>query len=81
VLAQINASPIELPPFTNDCRFSDREKEILELLSQGLNNKEISQQLYITGGTVKNHISRILAELGMRDRTQAALWAQKYFEH
>jgi DNA-binding NarL/FixJ family response regulator len=59
--------------------FTDREREIVELLGQGLNNKEIAQHLYLTEGTVKNHISRILAELGMRDRTQAALWAQRQF--
>ncbi len=60
-----------------DYRFSDRESEILGLLGKGLNNREIAQQLYLTEGTVKNHISRILAEMGMRDRTQVALWAQK----
>jgi DNA-binding NarL/FixJ family response regulator len=60
-----------------DYRFSDRESEILALLGKGLNNREIAQQLYLTEGTVKNHISRILAEMGMRDRTQVALWAQK----
>jgi DNA-binding NarL/FixJ family response regulator len=76
VFAQINSQPVELP--VTDRHFSDRETEILQLLGQGLNNKEIAQQLYLTEGTVKNHISRILAELGMRDRTQAALWAQKY---
>jgi DNA-binding NarL/FixJ family response regulator len=58
-------------------RFSERESEILALLGKGLNNREIAQQLYLTEGTVKNHISRILAEMGMRDRTQVALWAQK----
>jgi DNA-binding NarL/FixJ family response regulator len=76
VFAQMNSQPSE-PPTTNH-HFSDRETEILQLLGQGLNNKEIAQQLYLTEGTVKNHISRILAELGMRDRTQAALWAQKH---
>jgi DNA-binding NarL/FixJ family response regulator len=76
VFAQIT-SQIPEPPATHH-HFSDREKEILQLLGQGLNNKEIAQQLFLTEGTVKNHISRILAELGMRDRTQAALWAQKH---
>jgi DNA-binding NarL/FixJ family response regulator len=76
VFAQINTQTPE--PSTIAHHFSDREKEILQLLGQGLNNREIAQQLYLTEGTVKNHISRILAELGMRDRTQAALWAQKH---
>jgi DNA-binding NarL/FixJ family response regulator len=74
VFAQINQ-----PAGSTDVnyRFSDRETEILALLGKGLNNREIAQQLYLTEGTVKNHISRILAEMGMRDRTQVALWAQK----
>jgi DNA-binding NarL/FixJ family response regulator len=75
VFAQIN-QPITAT-IDSDYRFSDRESEILALLGKGLNNREIAQQLYLTEGTVKNHISRILAEMGMRDRTQVALWAQK----
>ncbi|MEM9947866.1 MAG: response regulator transcription factor [Cyanobacteria bacterium P01_D01_bin.36] len=57
---------------------SEREREVILLLSQGKNNKEISQALHLSQGTVRNHISRILSELGLRDRTQAALWAQKH---
>jgi DNA-binding NarL/FixJ family response regulator len=74
VFAQMNQ-----PPATIDSsyHFSDRESEIIALLGQGLNNREIAQQLHLTEGTVKNHISRILSEMGMRDRTQVALWAQK----
>jgi DNA-binding NarL/FixJ family response regulator len=75
VFAQIN-QPITAT-IESAYRFSDRESEILALLGKGLNNREIAQQLYLTEGTVKNHISRILAEMGMRDRTQVALWAQK----
>ena len=50
-----------------------REMEIAQLVSMGKNNKEISQILYITEGTVKNHITNILAKLELRDRTQLAL--------
>jgi DNA-binding NarL/FixJ family response regulator len=75
VFAQINQPTTA--SIDSDYRFSDRESEILGLLGKGLNNREIAQQLYLTEGTVKNHISRILAEMGMRDRTQVALWAQK----
>lgn len=56
---------------------SEREREILRLLSQGASNKEISDRLVITTGTVKNHITNILAKLGVRDRTQAALKARE----
>jgi DNA-binding NarL/FixJ family response regulator len=54
-----------------------RETEVLKLLGQGKSNKEIAQTLFITEGTVKNHITRILSQLNLRDRTQAALWAQQ----
>ncbi|MEB3294939.1 MAG: response regulator transcription factor [Synechococcales bacterium] len=57
---------------------SDRELEVLMLLAQGNNNREIAQTLHLTEGTVKNHITRILGQLGLRDRTQAALWAQRH---
>lgn len=57
--------------------FNDREREVLNHLSQGKNNREIAQELNVTEGTVKNYITRILWQLGLRDRTQAALWAQR----
>lgn len=57
--------------------FTGRELEILRLLGQGKSNKEIALLLFITEGTVKNHITKILALLNARDRTQAALWAQQ----
>ena len=53
-----------------------REFEILELVAGGNSNKEIATQLYITEGTVKNHLTNILGKLGVRDRTQAALKAK-----
>ncbi|HEV2654033.1 MAG TPA: response regulator transcription factor [Ktedonobacteraceae bacterium] len=56
---------------------SERELEILHLLSQGASNKEIAERLVITVGTVKNHVTNILGKLGVRDRTQAALKAKE----
>ena len=52
---------------------SERELEVLALISQGASNKEIAAQLFITEGTVKNHVTNILGKLGVTDRTQAAL--------
>lgn len=57
--------------------FTGRELEVLQLLGQGKSNKEIAQKLFITEGTVKNHITRILSQLNVRSRTEAALWAQQ----
>jgi DNA-binding NarL/FixJ family response regulator len=55
-----------------------REREILALLAQGRPNKVIARQLNIAEQTVKNHLSRIFQALGVTDRTQAALWAQRH---
>jgi DNA-binding NarL/FixJ family response regulator len=58
-------------------KLTDREEEILKLLAAGLSNREIAQQLSLSEGTVKNHISAILAKLHANDRTQAVLTALK----
>jgi DNA-binding NarL/FixJ family response regulator len=55
-----------------------REIEILRLVATGSTNREIASRLYLSEGTVKNHISRILTRLGLRDRTQAALYARDH---
>ncbi|UJF36222.1 response regulator [Paenibacillus hexagrammi] len=57
---------------------TEREKEILVLLGQGFNNREIAGTLVITEGTAKNHVSNLIAKLGLRDRTQAALFAVRH---
>jgi DNA-binding NarL/FixJ family response regulator len=56
---------------------TNREKEVLRLIGNGLSNKEIAVALYITEGTVKSHVSNLLSKLGVRDRTKLALLAQK----
>ena len=55
---------------------SERELEILGVLATGASNREIANDLFITEGTVKNHVTNILGKLGVRDRTQAALKAK-----
>jgi len=55
---------------------SERELEILGVLATGASNREIANKLFITEGTVKNHVTNILGKLGVRDRTQAALKAK-----
>jgi DNA-binding NarL/FixJ family response regulator len=54
-----------------------REREVLRFLATGASNREIGAQLFISEGTVKNHISNILGRLGLRDRTQAAIYAKE----
>ena len=54
---------------------TEREIELIRLISQGLNNKEISEALFLSEGTVKNNISTILSKLSLRDRTQLVIFA------
>ncbi len=56
---------------------SERELEILRFVATGASNREIAAQLFITEGTVKNHVTNILGKLDVRDRTQAALKAKE----
>lgn len=56
---------------------SAREREILALVGRGASNKEIADRLCLAEGTVKNHVTNILAKLDVRDRTQAALRARQ----
>ncbi|BBB47281.1 response regulator [Pelolinea submarina] len=57
---------------------SDREKEILKLIAQGMANAEIAQNLFLSEGTVRNYVSAILEKLNVDDRTQAAVLALRY---
>jgi DNA-binding NarL/FixJ family response regulator len=54
-----------------------REQQVLQAIAKGFSNREIAQQLVITEGTVKNHVSNLIAKLEVRDRTQAVLKAQE----
>ncbi|MCK8059794.1 MULTISPECIES: response regulator transcription factor [unclassified Fusibacter] len=54
---------------------TQREVDILKLIGQGKSNKEIAKSLFITEGTVKNNITRMLSKLELRDRTQLAIFA------
>ena len=58
--------------------FSKRELAVLKLLGTGKSNKEIAKSLHLSEGTVRNHLSNIFCKLDVRDRTQAALWAQQH---
>ena len=62
-----------LPP-TKD-PLTDRELDVLKLVAQGLTNQEIADQLVISEGTVRTHVSNILSKLHLANRTQAALFA------
>ncbi len=57
--------------------FSEREFEILKLVAEGLSNKEISEKLFLSQGTVRNYVSGLLTKLDLRDRTQLAIFYYK----
>ena len=56
---------------------TDREFEILLMVAEGLNNREIAERLYLSEGTVRNYISNMLEKLSLRDRTQLAIYYYK----
>jgi two-component system response regulator DegU len=59
-------------------KLTAREIEVLDLIAEGMINKEIAKQLYISEKTVKNHVSNIFKKLNVSDRTQAAIYAFKH---
>ena len=68
---------------TEDIRLeslSTQERRILELLSEGLSNREIADVMFLAEKTVKNYVSNLLAKLGFQRRTEAALFAQRQFD-
>ncbi|MBS4220930.1 response regulator transcription factor [Bacillus sp. FJAT-49711] len=66
----------DVPKLIHD--LTERELEVLSKLGLGLNNKEIANELFISEGTVKNHVSNLINKLELRDRTQAAIFAVRY---
>ena len=78
-LSQAEAVPADLP--TGFVSLTPKEKEVLGWIAQGANNKEIAAGLYVSEGTVRNHISHILGRLNVRDRTQAAIIARPFIAY
>ncbi|UQS21926.1 response regulator transcription factor [Amycolatopsis thermalba] len=58
-------------------RLTDRERTVLELIGEGLSNREIAERLFLAEKTVKNHVTSVLSKLGMQRRTQAVAWVAR----
>lgn len=65
-------------PQAPDVSLTAREREVLDLVAQGLANKAIARRLGISEKTVKTHLTSVFSSLGVTDRTQAALWVQRH---
>ncbi|WP_328664773.1 response regulator transcription factor [Streptomyces sp. NBC_00328] len=81
LMRKLRTDPAEEPALSPELAgLSPRERDILALIGDGLTNREIGKELYLSEKTVKNHISRLLAKLGVQRRVQAAVLANQ-LEH
>lgn len=76
LMAQVAAQPAVPPAAAPD--LTEREREVLALVAQGLSNREIAEKLVISEKTVKTHVSSLLGKLGQEDRTKLAVYAIKH---
>ena len=67
-------------PDVSELPLNEKEIEIMKLVAEGLNNKEIAQTLFLSEGTVRNYLSSTLEKLELRDRTQSAIYYYKHMQ-
>jgi two-component system response regulator DevR len=72
LMAKLRDSQTKKGPLSD---LSDQERKLLELIGEGLTNRQISERMFLAEKTVKNYVSRLLTKLGMERRTQAAVLA------
>jgi two-component system response regulator DevR len=66
---------------TDGIHLTERERNVLDLLAEGLTNREIGERLYLAEKTVKNYVSNLLMKLGMHSRTEAAVYGARLADH
>jgi two-component system response regulator DevR len=74
VLQRLRTGPEEDPRLA---RLTEQERKILDLIAEGLTNRQIGERLFLAEKTVKNYVSNLLSKLGMERRTEAAVFATK----
>lgn len=78
LVREFNRVTLQEKDKSEESTLTSREIEVLDLIAEGMINKEIAKQLYISEKTVKNHVSNIFKKLNVSDRTQAAIYAFKH---
>ncbi|MGB0523631.1 MAG: response regulator transcription factor [Flammeovirgaceae bacterium] len=76
-LVQSQKSTLELETQLKSLQISKREMEVLELIAEGLSNKEIGERLFLSESTIKTHVSNLLSKLNVKRRTQAIVKAKE----
>ena len=77
VLERLRTGPPRSPELE---ALTEQERKILELIGEGLSNREIADRMHLAEKTVKNYVTRVLAKLGLKRRTQAAVLASRLFD-
>ncbi len=62
-------------------RLTEQEQKVLELVAEGLTNRQIGERLHLAEKTVKNYVTSVLSKLGMTRRTEAAVYAVRHLDH
>ena len=75
IITRLRPKPDGTPPATALAALTPRETQVLRLVAEGLSNTEIAGRLVVAEATIKTHVGRILAKLGLRDRVQAVVLA------
>ena len=78
VMAKLRAADEKKDPLA---QLTAQEHKVLDLIGEGLTNRQIAERMFLAEKTVKNYVSSLLAKLGMERRTQAAVFAAKHFGH
>ncbi|MGN0633813.1 MAG: response regulator [Oscillospiraceae bacterium] len=78
IFSSIKQNIAEKPTPPPDKPLTERERELMTLIAEGCDNKEIAARLFLAEGTVRNNISRLLEKLSLKDRTQLAVYAVKH---